>query len=327
MATKAYNNYSPELLERFPKVEPKTGKKLMFQVLGIRFDPIMKRNIIPQTSQFNAIDRIWDPWQRDPVTKEYIGAYIDIAFIIGERPTAPESTRETNVMLGEIVFRRELFGAIEYDGDRNMEQMARFLFFSNLNESNSSDKENPGKAMPWHIKPNSGYIYKLIRPDEMAKSKLGGDRLVDRAKLFIDELDDTRLEEISKGLFPSEYLHKSKDETILKLRSIAERNPEKILNLSKDIDVQVNAFVNTCIEKGLIEFVNPSWIWVDDKKPFCNVKPGQTQFSSIKMFFLTEAGIGVMSLLEELLGKKSAPSPEIEVAVKEKKLSKKAETV
>lgn len=319
MATKVYNNYSPELLSHFPKIDREKGQKLMFQVLGIRYDPIMKKNIIPQTHQWPAIDRIWDPWNRrrpNPDRKNsddaeflYDGDYVDIAFITGERPTAPDSARESNIAIGEIVFRRELVGAIEYAGEKSMEQMCRFLFFCNLNESNSTGGGDSKKEpMPWYIKPQAGHIYKVVRPDEQAKKALGSSRLVDRAKIVIDDFSDDKLKEIAKGLFPSDYLYKSADEIVIKLRSIAEKNPEKILKLSEDVDVKMNLFVNECVEQGLIEFDTTKWVWADDKGTICTVKPGQTQFSSIKTFFLTDAGVSVMETLEKLKDAKAAPS-------------------
>lgn len=293
MAVK-YNNYSSELLAKMPKAD--AAHRLQFRILGIRHDSIMKKAIIPVSSTFNAIDRIWDPWAKPLGDDKFEGDYIDIAYVIGERPTAPDAVRESQVQIGEIVFRREQLGAIEYAGERDLEPMARFLFFSNLNAANFDQ--------PWYIKPATGHIWELLKSDVISRGKLTAAKLIDRAKGVIDDFSETRLMELAKGLFPNDYQNKTPEEIQLKMRSIAEKNPEKILNLSTDVDVKMNLFVANCVEKGLIEY-NPAqgWVWSDDQRTICVVKPQQTKDSAIKLFFLTTAGIETLQVLEDLIDK------------------------
>src|SRR6478736_1705828 len=264
---KKYNDYSKKLLAEFPK--PTLLEPLRFQICGVRMDKITKKHILPQSSSLDVIDRIWDPYQLDESGNE-TGGFIDIAYIASNRPGGANSNRDTNIQLGEIVFHRAAIGILEWSGgDRKDEEKMKFLFFSNRNESN--------QGKPWHIPHRFGYIFKQISRTDDAKVQLTRDKLEDQAIAAIGRFDKATMDKIKKGMFPSEYLMMSDDELEVKLRAVAKKTPEKILNMSTDGDVEMNAFITNCEQAGLIEFNagRSAWLWGDTKEKFCILKPGQ----------------------------------------------------
>lgn len=318
---KVYNNFSNKLLEHFPKLKP--GEPLRFQLCNVRVDKITNKLIVPQSSTLDAIDRIFDPWAIElgldkKGDMEYRGDYIDIAYIASSRPASPESVRDTEITLGDIIFRREGLGMIEWDGStRQEEAMMQFLFFCNRNESNSKHATADGKmveAKPWHVPNRYGYIYKQISKVSESKMQLTRDKLVDRAIAAITKFDAKQLEKIKKGMFPNEWQTIDPDTLELKLRQVAVKNPEKILGLSQDADVELNAFITDCEQAGLIVFETGKniWVWSDTKEKICMIKPGQrTKFVALKMYFMTDAGQETMEILEaQLKMSRSGKKPE-----------------
>lgn len=294
-----YNNYSPELNKIFDDlyklVTPKNPMKFMLE--GVRYDRIMKKTIVPQSSTIGSpIDRIVDPYAIKR-GKEYDAAEIDIAFISGTQPSAPNSSFAAQIILGEISFKRESVGCIESYGSAGMKELCRFLYFSNRNIS------NVGK--PWHVDPRFGYTYHLHSTATENRNKVDGQKLVLKAQNFIAEMQDEEIEKFKRGLFPNEYSVITNDEVLIKLNAIALKTPEKILSLSKNADVEANQFITKIMESGLLicEEGKKMWIWGDSKEMLCMIKPGQDKFSSLKSFFITDAGIETAELLETMMKK------------------------
>lgn len=294
-----YNNYSSELNKIFDEAyaacSPRNPMKFMLE--GIRYDPIMKKHIVPQSSTIGTpVDRIFDPYAVKK-GKEYEGAEIDIAYVTGSTPSGPNSTFAAQINLGEISFKRESVGSIESYGNQAMKELCRFLFFSNRNQSNL--------RKPWHIEPRFGYIFHQHSVKEANASKLTGAKLVLRAKNFIEGMNESEIDKFKRGLFPNEYSVISDDEVVLKLMAIADKDPAKILGLSQNADVEANRFITKIVESGLLECEEGKkmWVWGDTKKMLCMIKPGQDKISSIKSFFQTEAGLETAELLEQLMNK------------------------
>jgi hypothetical protein len=293
MSTRKFNNYSKELLEHFPKLAP--GQALVFRLNGIRYDPGLRRTIVPNTVEFPCVDRIYDPY-----TKEYI----DISWIEQERPAPPSSNKETEIVIGNASFTRAGQGEIFYrGGDTRNYELARFLFFSNRNKSNVEK--------PWHIPP-SQYIFE-VKDNEDHRKTLATERLVDQAKQVIDSLSSDKIKEIKRGMFPNDHINISEEQVILKLREVAVKNPSKIINLSKDVDLKVNAFITRCTEANLIKFVEDTkeWKWADTGEIICRIKPGNTAYSGLKLFFMSETGLPVMEALEVQLSE-GAAAPKVQ---------------
>lgn len=325
-----YNNYSRKLLEHFPKATEKSP--LRFQILGIRVDTITQKAIIPATLSIeDAYDRIFDPWAKEIGVDEhgvmqYEGDYIDIANIIAERPAPVGSARQTDVEIGPIQFVREMVGAIEDNGrTRAMEQKMRYLFFSNANLSNSMKFDDEGKQIfkadgtpemqPWHIPPRFGYKYELVSRSVKAKNTLAEAKLIDKANQAINEFTPKELDKYKRGLFPNSHQLMEDEELILALRSIAAKDPGKIIGLSKSMDVAMNAAIIDFEQEGLIEYRDENrWVWPETGKTICPLITGQTKYGCLKYFFTTKEGVNTLELLEGLL--KSARAGKKKPAIK-----------
>ena len=306
MAT--YNNYSEKLLSHFPKKE-----NIKFQLTGIHVDKVTNKAVIPKSHTVHPTDRIYDPWHKwigpEKPTKEekddlnnYEGDYIQIAYIVSERPAPHDSNRESVIELGDVKFTRELLGSIEHRaGNRATEEMAKFLFFSNQNWSNI------GK--PWFVAPKGGTFYKYMQPNEVAKNKISALKTVDQATEAVMRFSDAELETYRRGLYPSNWQEKTLDDVRLKLREIAQSDPQKILNLDKSLDVRINADITRYEEAGLIEYQihNKTWVWGKDKEKIVTNRPGETKFVTLKKFFQKPEGIKTLELLEKMI-KETAPA-------------------
>jgi hypothetical protein len=300
MQEKQYNNISPKLRSFLPKLKP--GEKLKFQLNGIYVDPITKKLVCPTSFNMASIDRIYDPWAR--VSKkgvgknedEYEGDYVDIAFINREQPASADSPRATVIEFGRVEFLRTNAGIIEViGGNRQKEKVMLFLFFNNRNTTNI------GK--PWFVKPIAKAIYHLIETTKAAKQDLRGELKVDQAKAAITEMTDEEVKTATAGLFPNTYNGLNQEQKILKLRTIANKNPDKILDLSKNVEVKTTAFIEECLKAELIDLNNDKkqFIWHDDQTEICSIKPGSTPHNSLKKYFMTEEGVEVLEALERQL--------------------------
>lgn len=276
-----YNDYSKELLSHFPVIDKAKNEVLKFQVSGVYFDKLMNRLIVPTSVSIRVVDRIYDPGHK----KE-----IDIAYIIGKRPLGPNSPRAEETILGEISFTRGNFGMFEWDGNRAQEGLAMYLFFSNSNGSNV-DK-------PWY---KEGTIQYKIIGDEGASVQLTAALLVDKAKAKIATFDESFLETIKYAWFPQDADRLTREQLMLRIRSVAERDPNKILSLTPTGgEVSMDAAVNIFVKSGLIKLndINTEWLFKDGT-PLVPVKGDEAPAQSIKRFFATEVGKRVYAALDE----------------------------
>ena len=294
-----------------PRLSP--GEKVRFQLNGLYYDKQTKRLVCPNSKALVPTDRIYDPWaEYDEKTKEYTGAYVDLAYILRERPAGDDSQRDSLIELGRIEFKRSDAGVIEViGGNLEKEKMYPFLFFNNRNAANA------GK--PWHVKPNGSYVYTLMDKGMKSKQTLKTELMKDKAKDIVMKMSDEELDSAASGLFPSTYARMEKEEKVLALRDIAIKDPKKIMDLSQNIDVQTTAFIEECLVAGIIEQDKnkQNFIWPDDKMVICTIKPGQTPHTSLKRFFMTPEGVEVLSALERQLelSKKSKKDKTTKAAV------------
>jgi len=297
MAEKAklYNNFSPKLRSYLPKLKP--GEKIRFQLTGIHYDKITKKLICPASVKLPKIDRIYDPWARPGEKKgEYEGEYIDIAYILHEAPAPNSSPRDTLVEFGRIEFTRHTAGIIEIvGGNMELEKMLPYLFFFNRN------KTNVGK--PWYVKSSGKHVFAQLEVDKQATKELENQRRIDKAKAMIDEFTEEELQTAAAGLLPGKYHVLTKDEIIIQLRNLAERDVNKIMDLSTNVEVKTTAFVEELLKNHLIEIDRPKnrVVYADDKQPLCFIKPNQTPHSSLKHYFMTDEGMEAVVVLEKQL--------------------------
>lgn len=280
MIPSTYNNYSPELLEYFPKLNK--GQTLVFRVANTYFDRMLNKQVVPTSTSIKPIDRIYDPGQ----DKE-----IDIAYITGSRPLGPNAAKAEEILLGEISFTRGNLGLFEWDGNKQQEALAKFLFFSNSNGSNI------GK--PWYLEGTTQYI---ILGDDGAKQKLGNEVLIDKAKAKLASLDQATLAQLGVAWFPQDYDRLTESQLMLRFRSVAERDPQRILNMNENGEVQVMASVNRFVKEGLIRTNESDTQWLfKDGTVLVGVKGDEAPYLAIKRFFATETGQKVFVILEEEL--------------------------
>lgn len=300
MQEKQYNNLSPKLMAFLPKLKP--GEKMKFQLNGIYVDKITKKLVCPTSFNMASIDRIYDPWAKvlkKGVGKnetEYEGDYVDIAFINREQPASADSPRATVIEFGRVEFLRTNAGVIEViGGNRRTEKILLFLFFNNRNTTNI------GK--PWFVKPTAKAVFHLIETTENAKRDLRGELKIDQAKAAITDMTHEEVETAAAGLFPNTYNGMNHHQKILQLRKYANKTPDKILDLSKNVEVKTTAFIEECLKAELIDLNTDKkqFIWHDDQTEICSIKPGATPHNSLKKYFMTEEGVEVLEALERQL--------------------------
>jgi len=280
MVPSTYNNYSEELLAYFPKATVKNP--LRFRVSNTYFDRMLNKQVVPASTLIKSIDRIYDPGQ----DKE-----IDIAYITGSRPLGPNAAKAEEILLGEITFTRGNFGMYEWDGNKPQESLAKFLFFSNSNGS------NVGK--PWYLEGTTQYE---VLNDDIAKQRLGTEVLIDKAKAKLSMLDKVSLSQLGMAWFPQDYDRLTEDQLMLRLRSVAEKDPQRVLTMNENGEVQVMASVNNFVKEGLIKMNDNNTQWLfKDGTVLVNVKSDEAPYLSIKRFFTTEVGQKVYLVLEEEL--------------------------
>lgn len=280
MIPSTYNNYSEALLEYFPKLTQ--GQMLVFRVSNTYFDRMLNKQVVPTSTLIKPIDRIFDPGH---------DREIDIAYIIGSRPLGPNAAKAEEILLGEITFTRGNLGMFEWDGNKQQEALAKFLFFSNSNGS------NVGK--PWYLEGTTQY---QIMGDDGAKQKLGTEVLIDKAKAKLASLEKASLMQLGMAWFPQDYERLTESQLMLRFRSVAEKDPQRILNMSENGEVQVMASVNRFVKEGLIRMNDNNTQWLfRDGTILVSVRGDEAPYLAIKKFFATEVGQKVYVLLEEEL--------------------------
>lgn len=277
MVASTYNNFSPELLSHFP-----VGGRLMFRVSNTYFDRVMNKQVVPTSTVIRSIDRIYDPGQ----DKE-----IDIAYITGSRPLGPNSVKAEEILVGEITFTRGNLGVFEWNGEKALESLAKFLFFSNSNGSNVNK--------PWYLGGTTQYV---IMGDEGAKQKLGSELLIDKAKAKLASLEPSMVSQLGIAWYPQDYERLTEDQLMLRLRSVAEKDPQRILGMNESGELQVMASVNSFIKNSLIRTNDNDTQWLfRDGTVLVNVRSDEAPYLAIKRFFSTDVGQKVYIALEEEL--------------------------
>lgn len=287
----------------------KPGEKIRFELNGIHHDKITGKLVCPNSYALKPYDRIFDPWggaaNKDNKEYGFDGAYVDIAYIEREIPAPQDSNRDTVVEFGRVKFLKTLAGSIEIiGGRREMEGMLPYLFFSNKNTTNA-DK-------PWFIRPQGVLAFHQVEKRKKAAEKLKTELRIDKAKAIITNMDNNEIDAAAAGLAPDRHRSMSPEDKVLELRRIAARNPEKIIDLSKDVEVRTTAFIEECLKAQIIDLDNNKnqFVWSDDKTKICAIKAGSTPHNSLKRFFMTDNGAEVLDQMEKQLELSKKPKKE-----------------
>jgi len=274
----------------------KDGGQITFEITGIRFDKELNRHVVPRRVGVPNTDRI-----RDPYTK----TDIDIGYITGSKPTGPDSQKETQIVLGDIVFFRDDMGRITFRKQYRNWELFRYLFFSNYNKS------NVGKE--WHYPPNliHGYRYYMIDRRKNASDKINFVTKRNQAQDLVQELTDNQLEGIAKGLY-HDYQMLSKEEIVNRLILKAESNPDYILRVNDDVDIKLKAFIKDAEKAGVIRKNerHKKWEYADTGDFICTIKPGMTPEDNLKNYFLSDSGKEVYDTLKATLSPKKQSKEE-----------------
>jgi hypothetical protein len=89
---------------------------------------------------------------------------------------------------------------------------------------------------------------------------------------------------------------------MLRFRSVAEKDPQRILSINENGEVQVMASVNRFVKDGLIKMNDNNTKWLfKDGTVLVNVNGDEAPYLAIKKFFGTDVGQKVYIVLEEEL--------------------------
>jgi hypothetical protein len=179
----------------------------------------------------------------------------------------------------------------EWLGDKANEDLAKFLFFSNSNGS------NVGK--PWYLEGTTQY---LVMGDDGATQRLGNDVLIDKAKAKLGTLSPAVLAQLGMAWYPQDYERLTEAQLMLRFRSVAERDPNRILTMNETGEVNTMASVNRFVKEGLIRTNDNNTQWLfKDGTVLVGVRGDEAPYLAIKKFFETTIGQQVYSALEEEL--------------------------
>jgi hypothetical protein len=243
---------------------------------------MLNKQVVPTSTLIKSVDRIFDPGH---------DREIDIAYITGSRPLGPNAAKAEEILLGEITFTRGNLGMFEWDGNKAQEALAKYLFFSNSNGS------NVGK--PWYLEGTTQYI---VMGDDGATAKLGNEVLIDKAKAKLASLEEATIAQLGMAWYPQDYERLTQPQLMLRLRSVAERDPQRILTMNETGEVQIMASVNSFVKEGLIRMNDNQTQWLfKDGTPLVGIKGDEAPYLAIKKFFSTDVGQKVYLVLDDEL--------------------------
>jgi hypothetical protein len=285
-----YNTISDQLKEIIRKRLPATGQTVYFQ------------SIRPNAAGTTVVpkDRIFDPFANDGK-----GEYVDIAYVTGHNPNGP--------ILGRIQFRKADGGRIAITGgNRSHENLFVYLYLTN--QRIGSNKE------PWYVATEGrSKIFSMDEPAQTAKQKLEFKRRVRWAGEIIDKMGDNTLRDFASGLdMKGINQFSDPDEIRLKLEGIAEKDPDKIITLDRDLTIPAKVLVKEAEKLGVIQKDSQlqQYVWPDSGELICVAPPGKDLRDTLVTFLLSIKGIETHKMLQALVdGKKEQKKPVVTVNV------------
>lgn len=283
------NKLSPKLQEIVNKARPKPGQTVYFESLR------------PQAggTTLLGIDTIYDPFVENGDGSK--GAYAVIAYTIGPPLPATSSLPERH-NIHKVQFRKSLGNIIGISGsNRGEDILFQYLFLSNLN-LNNRDK-------PWYA-PTDGQqpVFKQQIPEMASEDKNKFRRKVRMAGEKIDDMPDSKLLDFALSLDMVGINEFSKMEEIRdRLFQIAEKNPDKVMSMDKDVNLNMKLFIKEALKYGLwVEnHALKLFVWPETQEPVFLMTPGQDLYQETIKYLLGN-GQDTYSLVKGLIEKKKA---------------------
>lgn len=284
------NKLSKKLRGEIPEFDSK--KSFSFHLLGVKYDRKLKRLIVPSSKNVPNEDSIFD---------EGAGKMIPIYCEDRKVSAGVHSDKEFNLILKKILFTRDEDGIKVLRG-KNKKQQALFeyLFLSNYNEANR------GKS--WFIEPKGGCIYKFVEPEKRSEDQLGLEQAIHNAKTVVFNLSEedlrTACEALSKSVEKIRYTPNMLENQMRQLLlAFAEKSPNRVATLDKDLNLEVRRVIKQAIAKGVISVDDRRHeiVWTDTGNRICVIEPGKDSATTMVGFFVTDAGSQVLKTIVGVL--------------------------
>ena len=251
-------------------------------------------------------DTIYDPGAKEDVDIVYItGA----APVYGVDPGTKQPSQEMKHVrnLGRIQFGKSKGGRIYVTGGKpNDEKLFRFLFLTNQLRNNVNKE--------WFIsKPGRQPVCVLQEPAKSAEATLSFRRMVRQAGEAIDVLTEDQLREFASGLeLPGVNKNTTADEIRVHLLKIADKSPDKILALDKDVTLRIKIDIKEAERLGIISFDDAlsTYTWPDTGDQICVVPPNTKRADVITQYFLGKGSAVYETIRKLILKKKEKPEKE-----------------
>lgn len=274
---KNYNQLSDVLRAELKKAMPKPGQVIWFESSRPK----------ARGTTILGFDRIWDPGANNGE-----GDYIDIAYLPSSG-TDPKKSR--------IHFTISQMGKIGIHGGNKADELKfAFLYLTNVL------KNNVGK--PWYIQPVGGIMCRMLEPSQSAVDRNELRRKVRYAGDRIDGMPDGKLFDFAIGLeMKGINKHSNPEEIRDQLFKIAEKDPEKILALDRNIEFKAKTIIRKAEQFGIVkrDAALGMLVWSDTSDPICAIPPDKNIYDSLVKFFL-DKGAEVYSTIHALVDKKEA---------------------
>jgi hypothetical protein len=291
------NKISPKLKAIVDAARPKKGQVIYFESLR----PKAGGTNVPTR------DRIFDPFLEEQV---------DIGYTTGSLPA--RGNMPPQLLFGEVKFKRgdgniiPIYGDNTGGGDRFL-----FMFLTNYN------KTNMGKE--WYSpRDGQGFMFQMQIPEKTSAEKNAFRRKVRQAGEKIDVMPDSKLLDFALSLELPRITEFSKMEEIRdRLYEIAEKNPDKVMSMDKDVNLNMTLFIKKAIKYNLWEENKALklFVWPETKDPVFLMTPGQDLYGeTIK--YLLGTGQDTYKLVKNLIDKaeeketkKNANKPKVDGTV------------
>lgn len=276
--------------EHIPKFKP--GKKYVFRLVNLKVDRFSHKLIVPSYKNTPNTDVIIDPYANneggEPVAIEYVQKIVN---------TAPDAIKDTQKILGNIVFKRATYGEIILNGSKKADKpLFEFLYLSNRNKSNMNK--------PYHVQPKN-YMYELLDADTRAYDENQFEKQKHTATGIIFKLSESKLRIICEQLakagesgfkYSPTY---SKDVLEKQLIAYGKKQPKNIIVLDDDYNLAVRETVKDAVDSEIIT-INLSTrqiLWTNGGVVICVIPPGMSPEEVLVTFFLTTDGGQVLEML------------------------------
>ncbi len=279
------NVLSTKLMQIVNDARPKKGQVIYFESLRPQGGGTSVRNV----------DRIFDPYVENEDGS--MGAYTDIGYVIGQLPAMGNLPARHN--FGRIQFSRSTGNTIDISGqNRGDDSLFLFLFLTNQNVMN--------KGKDWYA-PSDGQaiLFGMRTPHKGAEDRNAFRRKVRAAGEKIDLTPNEKLLDLALALEMKGINQFSKMEEIKdKLYEIAEKNPDRVIGMDKDINLNMKLVIKEAMKYNIMyeDKALRLFVWADTKEAVFAVTPGQDLYNAAIKYF-QGSGDETYKLLRSLIEK------------------------